>query len=247
MAFQPAVCSNCGGKIQVDDVDLNGFAECECCHTQHKVIDIITIDGLPTAKSLLIHATQAMEDGNLERAVEDFKKILGIKPNCHEAFWGLYQCQCAFDQYYGYKDKYGNSGVLTKATMMLDALNKYAYRAIQFAPSEQKSIYQASIRETEAFIQDARNGKYDVVSRNPKGESNIGCYIATAVYGSYTCEEVFQLRKFRDDYLSHYWLGRLFIRFYYAVSPTMAKRIRQDSLLGRAIRRFLDWLRIRIR
>ena len=37
-----------------------------------------------------------------------------------------------------------------------------------------------------------------------------GCYIATCVYNSYDCPEVWTLRRFRDEYLEKYYLGRLF-------------------------------------
>ncbi|MBR3569423.1 MAG: hypothetical protein IKN96_01275, partial [Oscillibacter sp.] len=50
-----------------------------------------------------------------------------------------------------------------------------------------------------------------------------GCYVATAVYGSYDCPEVWTLRRFRDTVLAKTWYGRLFIRLYYAVSPTAVK------------------------
>ena len=50
-----------------------------------------------------------------------------------------------------------------------------------------------------------------------------GCYVATSVYGSYDCPEVWVLRRFRDNYLEKYALGRLFISAYYAVSPTIVK------------------------
>ena len=50
-----------------------------------------------------------------------------------------------------------------------------------------------------------------------------GCYVATAVYGSYDCPEVWTLRRFRDDILSDTWYGRVFIRTYYAISPTLVK------------------------
>ena len=50
-----------------------------------------------------------------------------------------------------------------------------------------------------------------------------GCYIATAVYGSYDCPEVWTLRRFRDYYLSETWHGRAFIRTYYAISPILVK------------------------
>ncbi len=49
------------------------------------------------------------------------------------------------------------------------------------------------------------------------------CYIATCVYGSYDCPEVWTLRRFRDNTLAVTWYGRLFIKTYYAVSPTLVK------------------------
>lgn len=50
-----------------------------------------------------------------------------------------------------------------------------------------------------------------------------GCYIATCVYGSYDCPEVWTLRRFRDYTLYETWYGRLFIRCYYAISPTLVR------------------------
>ena len=59
------------------------------------------------------------------------------------------------------------------------------------------------------------------IKRNkPKSE---GCYIATAVYGSYDCSEVWTLRRFRDSILAKRWCGRMFIKIYYAISPTLVK------------------------
>lgn len=53
--------------------------------------------------------------------------------------------------------------------------------------------------------------------------SNKGCYIATAIYGSYDCPEVWTLRRYRDNVLDHTWYGRLFIRIYYSISPTLVR------------------------
>ena len=49
------------------------------------------------------------------------------------------------------------------------------------------------------------------------------CYIATCVYGSYDCPQVWTLRRFRDYTLAETWYGRAFIRCYYAISPTLVK------------------------
>ena len=50
-----------------------------------------------------------------------------------------------------------------------------------------------------------------------------GCYVATCVYGSYDCPEVWTLRRYRDNTLGSTWYGRAFIRAYYAISPTLVK------------------------
>ena len=49
------------------------------------------------------------------------------------------------------------------------------------------------------------------------------CYVATAVYGSYDCPQVWTLRRYRDFNLANTWYGRTFIRTYYAVSPSIVK------------------------
>ena len=54
-------------------------------------------------------------------------------------------------------------------------------------------------------------------------ESSGGCYVATAVYGSYDCPPVWTLRRFRDQSLAASAAGRAFIRTYYAVSPTLVR------------------------
>ena len=50
-----------------------------------------------------------------------------------------------------------------------------------------------------------------------------GCYIATAIYGSYDCPPVWTLRRYRDSVLAASWYGRVFIRVYYGVSPTLVR------------------------
>lgn len=54
-------------------------------------------------------------------------------------------------------------------------------------------------------------------------ESKNGCYVATCVYGSYDCPQVWTLRRFRDNTLGSTWYGRAFIRTYYTISPMIVK------------------------
>lgn len=50
-----------------------------------------------------------------------------------------------------------------------------------------------------------------------------GCYIATAVYGSYDCPQVWTLRRFRDTKLATNLPGKWFIKIYYALSPMLVR------------------------
>ena len=58
---------------------------------------------------------------------------------------------------------------------------------------------------------------------NQPTSSGGGCYVATAIYGSYDCPQVWTLRRYRDNVLAKTWHGRAFIHVYYAISPTLVK------------------------
>lgn len=63
----------------------------------------------------------------------------------------------------------------------------------------------------------------ELITKNSEQAAVGGCYVATAVYGSYDCPQVWTLRRFRDYTLAETWYGRAFIRTYYAISPTLVK------------------------
>ena len=73
-----------------------------------------------------------------------------------------------------------------------------------------------------------------------QGSSNGGCYIATCVYGSYNCPQVWTLRRFRDDTLGATGYGKLFIRTYYAISPTLVKWFGHTNWFKKLWKRKLD-------
>ena len=74
-----------------------------------------------------------------------------------------------------------------------------------------------------------------------------GCYIATCVYGSYDCGDVCVLRRFRDDCLAESFLGRMFIRIYYALSPTAVRLFGRSRLFSAIFKPLLDRLVTRLR
>jgi hypothetical protein len=69
---------------------------------------------------------------------------------------------------------------------------------------------------------------------------NSGCYIATAIYGSYDCPEVWTLRRFRDYYLDKSVIGRTSIKLYYTISPLIVKWFGTTSAFHLIFKKPLD-------
>ena len=66
------------------------------------------------------------------------------------------------------------------------------------------------------------------------------CFIATAVYGDPSCYQVRELRKYRDNHLLKSTSGRVFVKFYYKISPPIAKWLTTKPALSKQIRVVLN-------
>ena len=63
-----------------------------------------------------------------------------------------------------------------------------------------------------------------------------GCFVATAVFGDYDCEEVVKLRYFRDFYLLRSRIGDKFVSLYYKNGPKWAASINDKPFVKNIIR-----------
>jgi hypothetical protein len=84
------------------------------------------------------------------------------------------------------------------------------------------------------------NIKYTPNTNGSSSQKSEGCYIATAVYGSYDCPQVWVLRRYRDLKLKNSVFGRIFIKVYYAVSPTLVKYFGNKVWFIKAWKKFLN-------
>ena len=78
-----------------------------------------------------------------------------------------------------------------------------------------------------------------VAGKKEKEIEKSGCFIATACYGDYDAPEVLALRRYRDDTLVRTFLGRLFVKTYYAFSPPVAGYISTRPRLRAFVRKCL--------
>ncbi len=68
------------------------------------------------------------------------------------------------------------------------------------------------------------------------GSNIVGCFIATAAFGSKFEQHVQLLRRFRDLYLMPNSIGRAFVKAYYKYSPPMADFIAKHDILRTMVR-----------
>ena len=119
-----------------------------------------------------------------------------------------------------------------------------SYRSVGIPRSTQQTPRQILISQAES----RRNENLNTTNHTSKPIQNTsqnkatsgGCYIATAIYGSYDCPEVWTLRRFRDLKLAESVFGRAFIKLYYSTSPTLVKWFGKTLLFKKTLKPILD-------
>jgi hypothetical protein len=104
-----------------------------------------------------------------------------------------------------------------------------------------------SIQYDDPRLKEAVEKSNGTSSSSSSGNSGEGCYIATAVYGSYDADEVLVLRQFRDGYLLRRDWGKKFVRLYYQYSPKLARKLKNITVLNRPVKAALNLLVRRLR
>lgn len=161
---------------------------------------------------------------------EDQMYILGI--SCQELFALKLLDEISTDEIA--TDKEFQEKYIECMNLYVDFRDKYRIRSLIYSGGPNLDAVAAMKQRYDDLISRLPNDKHDKVklwtmvgagqetaASNSSPSSNNGCYIATCVYGSYDCPQVWILRRFRDDILDVTWYGRLFIKCYYAISPTL--------------------------
>lgn len=198
-------------------------AVCQYCRCEINIaqaVNKVKIDGIATFDSLLIGAQRSIEyDEDFDAAAKKYKEALDIKPDDYRVLWGLFTCEIAAIKWSVRRKGYVK--VPGDTPQCVDrAIRVYGERAASVAPQDVKERYAEEIENVKASFFGNGNSS-DGSSRNNTQKK--GCYVATAVYGSYDCPQVWVLRRYRDERLSKSFFGRCFIKVYYAVSPTVVK------------------------
>lgn len=130
-----------------------------------------------------------------------------LRKLCPDALATKSEVQQRFAEYGG--SAYWQSNYTLNDAEYSEFVKYFGGQAPSSQPSVKKQTPTTQVRTTPA--------------KSNSASSSSGCYVATYVYGSYDCPEVWTLRRFRDQVLAKHTAGRQFIRFYYAISPKLIK------------------------
>ena len=109
------------------------------------------------------------------------------------------------------------------ANALLKDIIKINIQQYNLHSSPSKDMYASTLNLVNTLADEIKKNEPEYTPPSFADRTVGGCYVATAVYGSYDCPEVWTLRRFRDYTLAETWYGRAFIYTYYAISPTLVK------------------------
>lgn len=179
-------------------------------------------------------------DRNLDRLSQIEKKVGPNDPHIPELCWGV-----AYAVTNIVKERIQGYHVLTSLPDFTATDPNVNAADISKDLSSSASILQRmnEMRLDDETKSNIRNLQNAIVRIEKKINPSSGCYIATHVYGSYDSPEVIELRLFRDKYMRRTYIGRLFVRLYYTVSPFMVSRFGEyhsfNCIARRALRNLL--------
>lgn len=214
MSINNGKCPSCGGALLLDSSKEK--AVCKYCGHEviiQQAVQKCVIDGIADFDTKLLSAQRAIEyDNDFDKAQKLYRQALELRPDDYRALWGLYLSEISSIVYAkNFKGYVMQPGDINSCVE--DVTRRYGNRAYANAPEEVKPYYYSIMQKNKAKF----------AQQPAPTTSSGGCYVATCVYGSYDCPEVWTLRRYRDNTLGSTWYGRAFIKLYYAISPTLVK------------------------
>ena len=233
MSVENGRCPSCGGTLLLDA----SKEKMKCLYCGNEVVIVqalqkVKIEGIADFDTILLKAQRAMElDEDFDKAAKYYREALELRPDDFRALWGAFLCEVAAVEYA--RDLKGYVQLPGDIPENLErAIRKYGMRAYNAAPDEKKKYYSQEM--------DRVRGESAFTEAKEEKKQKKGCYIATCVYGSYDCPQVWVLRRYRDEMLCKRAFGKALVRCYYAFSPAVVKLFGKSKWFHRFWRKRLD-------
>jgi hypothetical protein len=87
-----------------------------------------------------------------------------------------------------------------------------------------------------------RKNRIEEIEKNKKIQkyNSNECYIATMVYGDNNHKNIHKLREFRNNVLLHNFVGILFVKIYYKISPWLVLKLNRYKLVNKFIKLVIE-------
>ena len=251
------VCQNCGVQYSLEDAK-NMMIE--------GVVDVqgtVKLDNSAFIERSLQNARRALNKEDWEEVEKYYNLVEQNAPNNMEAVffssYGKARISLLDNDYNNYGKRIQRGQVLINSISVISdyyeltvenkeevliMISDYIDKILQikdrtYSISEIRIVFLTELKQ----IQENHDDKYikDLIQKNSESQTTAGgCYVATAVYGSYDCPQVWVLRRYRDYNLAKTWYGRTFIHMYYAISPTIVKWFGNKNWFKKIWKRKLD-------
>ena len=236
MPLVPAICTQCGAQIEVDNTHAAGV----CKHCGTAFITEKAINNYNTTVNNNFDGANVTfnVESELERELKAIEALIKLNQNKdaeekafrltqkypHEARAWLWSARLFEHYLYEYLEQNPNWNSLEYCdgdAAATSIKNAYALGddSVKQEIDAMRQRYMAAFNRKQIQIA-STPVETETTSVNKKSSH---CYIATCVYGSYDCPQVWTLRRFRDYTLAETWYGRAFIRCYYTISPILVK------------------------
>ena len=129
----------------------------------------------------------------------------------------------------------GNSALLTVSIQGMNLGDNF----LQVCDKTFNEIKKIEMAENTKSWFNEINTSFDILKQKLQPKS--GCYIATMAYGDHNHPQVVHLKQFRDNYLRHTFLGRIFIQVYYSISPKIVFLCKDNRIVVKTTRVCLDF------
>lgn len=212
--------------------------------------DSLTSENRETTKeicNMLFSFAQTLYNASVKKVTSNINLFFNATKNSTQIYGLAYELLLEVDEEKAVEYLNGILKNLSIAKIMLNSKRTEDSSANRMI-SEISDIEQKYLSEMKKYNSDYDIAKSDTdVAALKKLDENLsnnknsgGCYIATCVYGSYDCPQVWTLRRYRDYTLDETWYGRLFIKCYYAVSPKLVKWFGNYAWFRKPWKKFLD-------
>ncbi len=246
------VCQSCGARHSIDDASEIEIKIIELQEESKKLHE----DRMFTEELRLLNKALELDEEDVntwvkigrcysalqrfEKAMEAYNKALELDPSEGSAYCNIGGIMILRSNWHEAEKYYKKAlPLMDKATG--DYWVCYANYAIVIAQLGDKKKAAAMIKDAEKNGYENGNG-----CRKLAGVKKQGCYVATCVYNSYDCPELWTLRRFRDEYLEERVLGRAFIKVYYKLSPCLVKAFGKKPWFNTLCKSRLDRLVVKL-